>query len=101
MLPVEIELEECAQNAAVVDARVHPKALVFGRDKRVDDMLWHFIVGNKNAAALSDLGYQVAVPAEYAQRNLQRNIANRLGGRQSRRDVIIGANNCRHRQALR
>jgi hypothetical protein len=51
---------------------------------------------NKYASALSDFFYKVSVAAEYAQRDLQRDIADGLRGRQAWRDKIISADDARN-----
>ena len=44
---------------------MNKEALVFGRDERVNDMLWEIIVSNQNSPTLANLGDQVAIAAEY------------------------------------
>jgi hypothetical protein len=75
-------LVDGAKQSAVIDAGMHPKALVFGGDKGIDDVLRHLVICNKYAATFTDLVNQEAITAEDTQRNLQRNVANGLSGRQ-------------------
>ena len=76
------ELVDGAQQSAVVDAWMHPKALVFGGDKGINNVLRHLVICNKYAATFTDLVDQESIAAEDPQRNLQRNVANSLGSRQ-------------------
>ncbi len=70
---------------------MHEKALVLGRDERVDDVLRQVVPRDEDAAALADFRNQAAVAAENAQRNLQRDVADRLRLRQSGLHIVIGA----------
>ena len=65
------------------------KAPVFRRNKRMHNMPWQILIGNQYAPALTDLGYQVPVATVYPERDLQRDIPDRVGLRKSGRDEII------------
>jgi hypothetical protein len=67
---------------------MHKEPLVFRGDECIDNVWRHILILNKYASALSDFFYKVSVAAEYAQRDLQRDIADGLRGRQAWRDKI-------------
>jgi hypothetical protein len=75
---------------------MHEKPLVFRGDECIDNVRRHILILNKYASTLSDFFYKVSVAAEYAQRNLQRDIADGLCGWQARSDKVIGANDARN-----
>ncbi len=87
------ELIESPEQAAIVNAGVHPEALVLGGNKGVDDVLGHLVIGHQDAATLAELCDQMTVAAEDAKRNLQRDVANRLGSGKRGSNVVISANN--------
>ena len=69
-----------------------PETLILSRDERFDDVLWNLIVCNKNTAPFADLRDEVAVAAEDPQRDLERNVPNRLCRREPGGNVVIRAN---------
>ncbi len=89
------EAIQCPEKAPVIDAGMHEEALVFCGDECVDDVLRHVLILNKYAPPLSNLFYKVSVAAEYAQWDLQRDVADCLRSGQARRDKIIGADDTR------
>jgi hypothetical protein len=80
-------------NTLVINARMLEEAPVLGGDKCPDDVIRQIIESNQNAAALPDFGYQIAITTEYSEWDLQRDVTDRLGGRQSRGHVVISADN--------
>ena len=91
-----------AQNSLVIDTMVNEKSSIFGGDKCVDDMWRHIVKSYKYPPSFADLFDQAAVATEYAQWNLQRDISNGLCGRQSRRHIVVGADNgCSDRNGRR
>ncbi len=70
---------------------MYEKPLVFRGNESVDDVRRNVIVINKYAPALPDFLDEISVAAENAQRDLQRDIANSLRGRQPGGYEIIGA----------
>ncbi len=68
------------------------ETLILCGDERVHDMRRQVLPGDEDAPALPDLRNQTAVAAVDPERNLQRNVADRLGGGQSGLHVVPGAN---------
>ncbi len=66
------------------------KAPVLRGDKRVHDIRRQILERDKDAPPFTDLGYQVAIATEDTERDLQWNIADCLGSRQSGLYIIIG-----------
>ena len=84
---------ECrSQDALVVDTRVHPETTVLRRDKGVHDVRRNLIEFDQHPAPFAYLFYKASVAAENPERNLQRDVADRLGFGQPRLHVIVGTN---------
>ncbi len=95
-LALRDQLVNRTQQAAIVDARVFPETFVLGGDKSVDNVLGHLVVRDQDAPPLAEFGNQVTITTEYAQGNLQRDVANRLSRRQRGCDVVVRAYDTRH-----
>ena len=84
-----------AQDADRVDAGVAEETAVLGGDEGIDDEGLELVVADQDAATLAHFLDQAAVAAVHAQRDLQRDLANRLGRRQAGGYVIPGADDGR------
>ncbi len=67
------------------------ESTVLGRDERMDDMRREVPECNKDALALADFGDEPAVAAKDPERDLQRNVPDRLRLGKAGLDEVIGA----------
>ena len=87
---VEDEQQDGPQRALVVDARMLEKAVVLGRQHRLDDHRRHVLQGNRRAP-FAELGDQPPVAAVDGQRNLNPDVPQLFGLGKSRRHIEVAS----------
>ena len=81
-----------AEDAEIVDARMFEVAAIFGSNESMHDEGWQVFISDKNAPPLSNFFNKTPVAAENTQWNLQRDLTNGFCWWQTRRHVVIRAN---------
>jgi hypothetical protein len=95
----EIRCRTIARARPIVDAAVLEETIVFGREHRVDHLIRDRVEGERNAALLAELRDEAAIAAIDAQRHLEANVLDRRNVRQARPQVLVGAQQRKHRPA--